>query len=89
MKMRNEDLKKITVIKLYLLDPPTSFKLYDYALTYLQDAIGVLSAYPDAKSIVAYLEELIVQLNNKEIDQSGLRSTLKEAGIKISALTNK
>ena len=38
MKMLNNDVKKITEIKQYLLDPPVSFKLYDYALIYLNDA---------------------------------------------------
>ena len=89
MKMRNDDVKKITEIKQYLLDPPATFKLYDYALSYLKDAINVLEIYPDANEINIYLKKLLEQLNNKTIDQSELRNVLKQAGIKISRLTNK
>ena len=87
--MRNDDVKKITEIKQYLLDPPISFKLYDYALIYLQDAINVLEAYTDANETNSYLKDLLEQLNNKTIDQSELRNALKQAGIKLSKLTNK
>lgn len=86
MKMRNDDLKKITEIKQYLLDPPVSFKLYDYALVYLQDAVAVLATYPKAKDVTDYLQEIIEQLENRVILQHELRSILKEAGIKISRL---
>lgn len=87
--MRNDDVKKITEIKQYLLDPPATFKLYDYAPSYLKDAINVLELYPDASETNAYLKDLFEQLNNKTIDQSELRNALKQAGIKISRLTNK
>ena len=89
MKMRNEDVKKITEIKQYLLDPPVSFRLYDYALTYVKDAIGVLSSYPDAANTIAHFQNLLQQLENKTIDQKELPKTLKDAGIKLSRLTNK
>ena len=89
MKMRNDDVKKITEIKQYLLDPPVSFKLYDYALIYLQDAINVLEVYNDANETNAYLKNLLEQLNNKTIDKNELRNALKQAGIKLSKLTNK
>jgi len=89
MKLRNNDLKKITEIKQYLLDPPVSFKLYDYAVVYLQNAIAVLMAYPNTQNVITYLESLVIQLQSKEIEQNKLRSTLKEAAIKISQLTNK
>ena len=89
MKMRNEDVKKITEIKQYLLDPPISFKLYDYALVYVQDAINVLTAYTESADTTAYLKTLLEQLNNKTILQENLRETLIQAGIKLSRLTNK
>lgn len=89
MKMRNDDLKKITEIKQYLLDPPISFKLYDYALGYIKDALNVLTAYPNAKDITEYLQALLVKLENKTILQNELRSTLKEAGVTINRLNNK
>jgi len=89
MKLRNEDIRKITEIKQYLLDPPVSFKLYDYALDYLQNAIQILAAYPDANDTNTYLKNLLEQLNNKAIEQTELRNTLKQAGIEISRLTNK
>lgn len=56
MKMRNDDLKKITGIKQYLLDPPVTFKLYDYALNYVEDAIAVLSTYPNAADVIQNLQ---------------------------------
>ena len=87
--MRNEDLKKITEIKQYLLDPPTSFKLQEYALTYLKNAITVLVAYPNTENDINYLEQLITQLKNNEIEQAALRSTLIRAGVMLSKLTNK
>ena len=87
--MRNEDVKKITEIKQYLLDPPVSFRLYDYALVYVQDAINILNAYPGTIDTNTYFKNLLEQLKNKTITQDELRNTLKEAGIKISRLTNK
>jgi hypothetical protein len=89
MKMRNEDVKKITEIKQYLLDPPMSFKLYDYALNYLNDAVTVLKNYPAAENVIDYLQNLVVQFENKTINQEDLRKTLKDAGIKLSQLTSK
>ena len=89
MKMKNEDIKRITEIKQYLLDPPVSFKLYDYAITYLQDAIEVLSAYPEASVTLESLQETLQQLQDKNIATEDLRNELKEAGKKISGLTNK
>ncbi len=86
--MRNEDLKKITEIKQYLLDPPVSFKLYSYAIVYLEDALKVLSAYPTAEDTTASLQDLLMQLQNKAVPQEDLRSALKEAGRKISRLTS-
>ena len=88
MKMRNEDLKKITEINQYLFDPPVSFKLYDYAIVYLQDALNVLSAYIDAEDTIVYLQHLLEQLQNKTMPQEELRGALKEAGKKISRLTS-
>jgi hypothetical protein len=89
MKMNNNDLKKITQIKQYLLDPPVTFKLNEYALAYLQDAVAVLTAYPKANDITDQFKDLIGQLEHKEIMQNELRPTLKEAGIKISSLTSR
>lgn len=87
MKMRNDDLKKITETKQYLLDPPASFKLYNYAPTYLRDAIAVLNKYPDAKDTIGQLEDLAEQFDNKSIEQTQVRTTLKAAGVLISKLT--
>lgn len=89
MKMRNEDLKRITEIKQYLLEPPVSFKLHDYAITYVNDAIIILNQYPNANDVVIYLQQLLEQLNNKTIEQAELRNTLIQAGIRISKLTSK
>jgi hypothetical protein len=60
MKMNNNDLKKITVVKQYLLDPPASFKLYEYALVYLKDAVDILASYPEAKDTITYLESYLI-----------------------------
>lgn len=89
MKIRNEDVKKITEIKQYLLDPPVSFKLYEYAITYINNAIDVLNKYPNANNVVAYLQQLSESLNNKSITQEDLRGILIQAGIEISKLTSK
>ena len=89
MKMNNDDLKKITEVKQYLLDPPASFKLYEYALVYLKDAVDILASYPKAKDTIAYLENISEQIKDKTILQNELRSILKKAGIKISQLTNR
>lgn len=89
MRMRNDDLKKITEIKQHLLDPPPSFKLYDYALNYVQDALEVLKDYDEAGDTTAFLNNLLEQLQSKNIPQEDLRPALKEAGIKLGRLTNK
>jgi len=89
MKMSNDDLKKITEIKQYLLDPPVTFKLYDYAINYVADAITVLAAYPGAEDTTNYFQDLKEQLESRSVPQDELRGRLKEAGIKISQLTSK
>lgn len=89
MKMKNEDLKKITEIKQYLLDPPVSFKLGDYAITYLQNAIDVLAAYPDATSTIENFRQTLQQLELKGIAAENLRNTLQGLGKQLSVLTNR
>lgn len=87
--MRNDDLKRITEIKQYLLDPPVSFKLYDYAQQYVRDAVSLLENYPAASNTMADLQSLGEQLTTKTLTQDGLRNALKQAGIKLSRLTSK
>jgi hypothetical protein len=89
MKMRNEDLKRITEIKQYLLDPPVSFRLYEYAPGYLRNAIVVLQNYPEAKNLIHYLQQLAEQFDARQISQADILSKLKEAGMAISQLTSK
>jgi len=89
MKMLNDDLKKITGIKQSLLDPPATFKLYDYAVKYVGDAIEVLMLYPKTEDITGYFQNLKEQLETRSIPEDMLRGRLKEAGIKISELTSK
>ena len=87
--MNNEDLKKITEIKQYMLDPPVSFKLHDYAIGYVQNAIAVLELYPNAIETKEYFQQMLLQLEEGNIPAEELRTTLKEAGRKLSGLTNK
>ena len=87
--MLNDDLKKITEIKQYLLDPPASFKLYDYAVRYVEDAVDILKGYSSAGVVTNNLKKLAEQLKNKSLPQNDLRNALKQAGIEISGLTNK
>ena len=89
MKMRNDDIRKITEIKQYLLDPPVSFKLHEYVIQRIQEAATVLSAYPEAENVKNYLLDLYEQLKTKSMLQEELRNKLKQAGIQISRLTNK
>lgn len=87
--MRNDDVKKITEIKQYLLDPPVSFKLPELAVNYIEDAINILSTYPDAKNVIEDFQVLSTQLKNKSVVQYDLRNKLKQAGIELGNLTNK
>lgn len=89
MKMSNDDLKKITEIKQYLLDPPATFKLYEYALNYVADAIAVLKEYAAAEDTTHHFQGLKEQLESRSVSQDELRWKLREAGIKISQLTSK
>lgn len=89
MKMKNEDLKKITTIKQYLLDPPVSFKLNDYAINYLQDAIAVITQYAGAGTTIESLQETLQALLDKNIASADLRKELRETGKKLSCLTNR
>lgn len=86
--MRNDDLKKITEIKQYLLDPPASFKLYDYAVGYMEEAIAVLNNYPETAGSVQRFQQLLSQLRDRSIPPEGLRAELKQAGATISRLTS-
>jgi hypothetical protein len=89
MKMKNDDVKRITQIKQYLLDPPASFRLYDYAVNYLQDAIAVLTAYPEGGTAIEDLQHFLQQLQqDKNIPQEELKSRLQDAGKKLSRLTS-
>ena len=88
MKMKNEDIKKLTEIKQYLLDPPVSFKLYDYAITYLQNAVTVLMPYAEAASTIEDLQQTLQQLQDKNIATEDLRKELIATGKKLSRLTS-
>lgn len=87
MKMNNEHVKKITQIKQYLFDPPVSFKLNDYAISYLEDAIAVMTPYPYAASTIENLKLTLHALQHKTIASGDLRKELLEAGKKLSNLT--
>jgi hypothetical protein len=89
MKMRNDDIRRITEIKQYLLDPPVSFKLHEYVIQHIHAAITVLSVYPEAENVKKFLIDLNEQLETKNIPQEELRNKLKQAGIQISRLTSK
>ena len=89
MKMSNDDIKKITEIKLFFLDPPVSFKLDSYAIDHTKNAIIILQKYTAANDVQQHFNIMLQSLENKTIEQQQLRNMLKEAGIKISHLTNK
>ncbi len=89
MKMRNDDTRRITEIKQYLLDPLISFKLHEYAIKHILDAVAVLAPYPEAENVRNYLSDLQQQLEKNSILQEEIRNKLKQAGMQISRLTNK
>jgi hypothetical protein len=89
MKMRNDDIRKITEIKQYLFDPPVSFKLHEYALRHIRDATTILSAYSEAEDVKNYLIGLYKEIGAKTIPTKQLKNLLKQAGFQISRLTNK
>ena len=51
MKMRNDDIVKLTEIKQYFLQPPYSFKLAAHSLQLLAEATEILEAYPEIQPI--------------------------------------
>ncbi len=90
MKILNADLVALTEIKLYFLDPPTTFKLAQYASERLTKAIEILKKYPFvATDFRDKLETLQQQTKESSLPMQELKERLKEAGKEIAAITNK
>jgi hypothetical protein len=46
MKLNNQDVTRLTEIRIYFRDPPYSFKLAGYALQQVEESITILQKYP-------------------------------------------
>jgi len=56
MKIRNDDLGKLNVLKLDFLSPPYSFRLGSIAVGYINSTIEIMGKYVDENN--SYIEEL-------------------------------
>ncbi|SFD89692.1 hypothetical protein SAMN05518672_103754 [Chitinophaga sp. CF118] len=48
MKLSNQDVTRLTEIRIYFREPPYSFKLSGYALLQVEESITILKKYPSA-----------------------------------------
>jgi hypothetical protein len=68
MKIRNEDLKALTEIKQYFLDPPHTFRLYSFAIPKAEEALKLVEKYPKLKPMQDSLYQAfteIIELKDK------------------------
>jgi hypothetical protein len=87
MKMKNEDIIRLTEIKQFLLDPPVSFKLYSSSLALLEEARDILQRYPVVPApTLATLEQLMTGMPR---DRAQLKPLLIESGKLLAGITNK
>jgi hypothetical protein len=47
MKLNNQDITRLTEIRIYFREPPYSFKLSGYARLQVEESIGILRKYPN------------------------------------------
>lgn len=63
--MKNQDVIRLAEIRLYFLDPPTSFKIHSYAMPQVEEVIEILKKYPTMPSTTiekaAALQDLLVE----------------------------
>ena len=90
MKMRNDDIVKLTEIKQYFLQPPYSFKLATHSLQLLAEATETLHTYTEIQAsffteLETYRQEIIAAGTVRE----KLVKPLFAIGKLIGSLNNK
>lgn len=89
MKMNNQDTLKIAEIKVDLLDPPYTFKLYQYALPKTQSALEIVKKYNPAASQLLPMEELIQEMGTHPTELNKLRDDLKQFAKVLNEIARK
>jgi hypothetical protein len=75
MKLNNQDVTRLTEIRIYFRDPPYSFKLAGYALLQVDESIAILKKYPAAS--VALLDRMEVYRGLFEAEGNNIPATMQ------------
>ncbi len=89
MKMSNQDTLKIAEIKVDLLDPPYTFKLYQFALPKVQDALETMRKYNATPAQIQVMEALIDQMNAHATTLPELRYDLRQFAKALNEIASK
>ena len=76
MKIKNEDLKTLTGIKQYFLDPPRSFRLYGFAIPKAEEAIRIVEQYPKLQPMLDGMKESYDAMKELEGKNDELRKRM-------------
>ena len=88
--MQNSDLVALTEIKLYLLEPPISFKLGSHAIQKINEAMTILARYQLRDELLTgFLEHLKMAIEQNQLQGTALRKELVQAGRMIGDLNNR
>ncbi len=77
MKISNSDMIKLSEIKQYFLEPPHSFRLYSHALPQAEQAIGIISKYPNLEKSVAGMKQSLAAMADLQKNMDALQKEMK------------
>jgi hypothetical protein len=75
MKLNNQDITRLTEIRIYFREPPYSFKLSEYALAQVEESISILRKYPATP--VSLLEKMEVFIGQFQSSSKNIPATME------------
>jgi hypothetical protein len=87
MKLNNQDITRLTEIRIYFREPPYSFKLSGYALLQVEESIGILKKYPATPaSLIASMEAFLPKLIESEKDIPATMELMKRFAVLLNEI---
>ena len=86
MKLNNQDVIRLTEIRIYFLDPPYSYKLNGYAMTQVEESIHILQKYPAAAVLVDQMETFKPLLQSSESNINTTMETMKQFAVLLKQI---
>lgn len=75
MKLNNQDVTRLTEIRVYFREPPYSFKLSGYALSQVEESIAILRKYPATP--ISLLEKMEVFIGLFQSSEKNIPATME------------